>query len=75
MGALFSVFRFPRAGGDPEPFSVREALGYIIVFAGNAIERTRDAPLTQPSPPQGGEGFIVLITLPVGGGWVRALFS
>jgi hypothetical protein len=75
MGALFSVFRFPREGGDPDPFSVREGLGYILLFAGNAIERTRDDPLTQPSPPQGGEGFIVLIPLPVGEGWVRALFS
>jgi|GEM_PF-4063557 len=36
--------------------------------------RTVDDPLTQPSPPEGGEGFIVLSPLPVGEGWVRALF-
>jgi hypothetical protein len=29
-------------------------------------------PLTQPSPPQGGEGFILRSPLPVGEGWVRA---
>ncbi len=31
-----------------------------------------DDPLTQPSPPQGGEGFIGSSPLPVGEGWVRA---
>ena len=74
MGALFSVFRFPREGGDPDPFSVREGLGYILLFAGNAIERTRDAPLNQPSPPRG-RGLYRSSPLPVGEGWVRALFS
>jgi hypothetical protein len=29
-------------------------------FAGNALERFAGDPLTQPSPPEGGEGFIAL---------------
>jgi hypothetical protein len=32
-----------------------------------------DDPLTQPSPPEGGEGLSPLSPLPVGEGWVRAL--
>ena len=75
-GALLSLFRIPREGGAPAPFTPPDRSGHILV-----LRRAQDEdewvgsgcnPLTQPSPPQGGEGLSVISPLPEGEGWVRA---
>ena len=59
MGALFHSPAFPAKAGTQTLSLRRKTARWLPAFVG-ALEIAGDDPLTQPSPPEGGEGLFVL---------------
>ena len=56
---MFHSPAFPAKAGTQTLSLRRKTARWLPAFVG-AVEIVEEDPLTQPSPPEGGEGFIVL---------------